>query len=309
MKILLQHLGNGRTTLEDVPAPCTQAGHVLIRTTRSVVSAGTERMLVEFGRGNLLQKARQQPERVQQVLNKMRTDGVLPTIQTVRRKLDQPIPLGYCNAGVVVGVGAGVEGFAVGDRVVSNGHHAEVVSVPKNLVAKIPDDVRDEDAAFAPLAAIALHGFRLSEARVGDTVVVIGLGLVGTLAGHWASIAGCRVIGFDVSAAAVERPVPFDIQAYNLTTANAEAVVRSLTGGRGADVVLVCTSTASADPLNTAVTVCRAGGSVVLIGTAGIELQRRPLFDKEIRLQVSRNTRGAASTTRYSTRGGRPVET
>lgn len=303
MKILLQHLGNGRTTLEEVPAPGIQAGHVLIRTTCSVVSSGTERMLVEFGKGNLLQKAQQQPERVRQVLNKMRTDGVLPTIQTVRRKLNQPIPLGYCNAGLVIGVGEGVTGVAVGDRVASNGPHAEIVSVPKNLVAKIPDDVRDEAAAFAPLAAIALHGFRLSEARVGETVVVIGLGLVGTLAAQWASIAGCRIIGFDVSAEAVARPTSFDMRAFNSSTADAEAVVCSLTGGRGADVVLVCTSTASADPLNTAVAVCRAGGSVVLIGTAGIELPRRPLFDKEIRFQVSRSYGPGRYDSAYETGG------
>ncbi len=304
MKILLQHLGSGRTTLEEVPAPGVQAGHVLVRTTCSVVSPGTERMLVEFGKGNLLQKARQQPERVRQVLNKMRTDGVLPTIQTVRRKLDQPIPLGYCNAGVVIGVGEGVTGLAVGDRVASNGPHAEIVSVPKNLVVKIPDDVRDEDAAFAPLAAIALHGLRLSEARVGETVVIIGLGLVGTLAAQWASIAGCRVIGFDLSAEAVERPISFDMRAFNSTTADAEAVVRSLTGGRGADVVLVCTSTASAEPLNTAVAVCRAGGSVVLVGTAAIELPRRPLFDKEIRFQVSRSYGPGRYDPRYEAGGG-----
>lgn len=303
MKILLQHLGNGRTFLQEVPAPSPQHGHLLIRTTCSVVSPGTERMLVEFGKGNLLQKARQQPERVRQVLNKMRTDGVLPTVQAVRRKLDQPIPLGYCNAGVVIGIGAGVEGFAIGDRVASNGYHAEVVSVPKNLVAKIPDDVRDEDAAFAPLAAIALHGFRLSEARVGETVVVIGLGLVGTLAAQWAAIAGCRVVGFDVRAAAVERIAAVGMPAYDLAAANAEAVVRSATGGRGADAVLICTSTTGAEPLHTAAAVCRAGGSVVLLGTASIEISRRPFFDKEIRFQVSRSYGPGRYDTTYE-RGG-----
>jgi len=288
MKILLQHLGNGKTFLQSVPAPSLQKGHVLIRTTCSVVSPGTERMLVDFGKGNLLQKARQQPERVRQVLNKMRTDGLLPTLQIVRRKLDQPIPLGYCNAGVVIGVGEGVEGFSVGDRVASNGHHAEVVSVPKNLVAKIPDDVPDEEAAFAPLAAIALHGFRSSGAGVGDTVLVIGLGLVGTLAAQWALIAGCKVLGFDVNDDAVLRSNK-EFPAYNNATTDAEAVVRSQTGGRGADAVLVCTATESTGPLQTAAAVCRAGGSVMLLGTAGIELPRRALFDKEIKFGVSRS--------------------
>lgn len=289
MKILLQHLGNGRTYLEDVPAPSLEPGHVLIRTVCSVVSPGTERMLTDFGRGNWIQKARQQPERVQQVLNKARTDGLLPTIQSVRNKLDTPISLGYCNAGVVIGVGEGVDGYSVGDRVASNGPHAEIVSVAKNLVAKIPDDVSDEEAAFAPLSAIALHGFRISGASVGETVVVIGLGLVGTLAAQWAGAAGCGVIGFDIAEDAVQRGKKFFRSTYNSADANADAIVRAMTGGRGADAVLVCTATDSAAPLQTAASVCRAGGHVVLIGTAGIELPRRPFFDKELKFSVSRS--------------------
>jgi predicted dehydrogenase len=289
MKILLQHLGNGRTTLEEVPAPGIQTGHVLIRTTRSVVSPGTERMLVEFGKGNLLQKAQQQPERVRQVLNKMRTDGVLPTIRAVRHKLDQPIPLGYCNAGLVIGVGAGVNGFSIGDRVACNGAHAEVVSVSKNLVTKIFDDVPDEEAAFAPLAAIALHGYRLGSTSVGETVVIIGLGVVGLLAAQWAALAGCLVIGFDVSDTAVERARKLGIAAHNSGTGTAAAIIEAYTNGRGADAVLVCTTTQSREPLDTAAALCRRRGKVVLLGTADIQLNRRTFFDKELQFEVSRS--------------------
>src|SRR5882672_235471 len=158
---LLQNLGNGETLVADVPAPAITDGTLLIATRRSLVSAGTERMLVDFGRGSLLDKARQQPEKVKMVLDKVRTDGLFATIEAVRSKLDQPLALGYCNVGEVIEVGRGVEGFALGDRVASNGPHAQVVRVPRNLCAKVPDQVDDETAAFTVLSAIALQGIRL----------------------------------------------------------------------------------------------------------------------------------------------------
>src|SRR5918992_3265 len=178
MKQILQNLNTGKTLLEEVPCPHAQSGHLLIRTAISLISAGTERMLVEFGKASLIEKARQQPDKVHMVLDKVKTDGLLPTFEAVRNKLDQPLPLGYCNAGVVIGVGAGVMGFAVGDRVVSSGKHAEVVSVPVNLCAKVPDKVSDEEAAFTAIGAIALQGIRLVQPTLGEAVVVTGLGLI-----------------------------------------------------------------------------------------------------------------------------------
>ena len=175
MKQIIQDLKSGETILEDVPSPMVSKGKVLIKTTRTLVSLGTERMLVEFGRANYLQKARQQPERVKSVLDKIKTDGLGPTYAAISSKLSQPIPLGYCNVGTVIEVGEGVTEFQVGDRVASNGPHAEFVIVSKNLVAKIPDIVDDEDAAFTVIGAIALHGIRLVNPTIGETVVVIGI--------------------------------------------------------------------------------------------------------------------------------------
>ena len=161
MKQILQSLKTGATEVADVPCPSMRRGDLLIRTTRTLVSVGTERMLVEFGKAGWIEKARQQPDKVKMVLDKIRTDGLMPTLEAVFNKLDQPLPLGYCNVGVALDVGAGVTGFAAGDRVVSNGHHAEVVSVPKNLCAKVPDAVTDDEAAFTVIGAIGLQGIRL----------------------------------------------------------------------------------------------------------------------------------------------------
>lgn len=200
MKQILQNLNSGKTIIEDVPAPSVRAGHVLIASTTSLVSAGTERMLLEFGKANLLDKARQQPDKVRMVFNKVRTDGIGPTIKSVKAKLDQPLPLGYSNVGTVIAVGNGVPGFSVGDRVVSNGHHAEVVCVPANLCARIPSGVNDESATFTILGAIALQGIRLLQPTIGENVVVTGLGLIGLLTVQLLRANGCNVLGIDPDA-------------------------------------------------------------------------------------------------------------
>ena len=197
MKQIIQNLKNGDTILEDVPVPMPRNGEVLIKTSCSLISLGTERMLVEFGKAGWINKARQQPDRVKMVLNKIKTDGLRPTIETVFNKLGQPLPLGYCNSGVVAAVGKGVSEVKVGDRVASNGNHAEYVSVPQNLVAKIPDVVPDEDAAFTVIGAIGLQGIRLVNPGFGETVAVIGLGLIGQITAQLLKANGCRVIGID----------------------------------------------------------------------------------------------------------------
>ena len=178
MKQILQNLKTGEMELVNVPCPSPGIGMVLIQTTRSLISAGTERMLVEFSQRNLLQTARSQPERVKQVMDKMRTDGIMPTLEAVFRKLDEPLPLGYCNAGRVLAVGSGVSDLAPGGRVASNGNHAEIVCVSRNLVAKIPEGVTDESAAFTVMGAIALQGVRLSMPTLGERFMVFGMGLL-----------------------------------------------------------------------------------------------------------------------------------
>jgi threonine dehydrogenase-like Zn-dependent dehydrogenase len=194
MKRLIQNLKTGRTYLEDVPVPSPGRGQVLIKTACSLVSLGTERMLVEFGKANLLQKARQEPDKVRQVLDKIRSDGLMPTIDAVFKRLDEPLPLGYCNAGVITETGPGLTGFQVGDRVASNGKHAEFVYVPESLCAKIPESVTDEEAAFTVIGAIGLQGIRLCAPTLGETIVVVGLGLIGLITAQFLWRVGTLVI-------------------------------------------------------------------------------------------------------------------
>ena len=218
MKQILQSLKSGVTDVAEIPAPGASRGQVLIHTTRTLISAGTERMLVEFGKANLLDKARQQPDKVKMVLAKVRTDGLMPTVNSVRNKLDQPMPLGYCNVGVVADTGAGVVTVSIGDRVISNGAHSQVVSVPINLCARIPDGVSDDEASFTVLGAIALQGIRLVAPTLGEAVVVTGLGLIGLLAVQLLRAAGCRVLGLDFDPAKLALAREFGAETVDLAS-------------------------------------------------------------------------------------------
>ena len=285
MKQVLQELGSGATELLDVPIPRCKRGGVLIRTTRSLVSLGTERMLVQFGRSNYLEKARQQPEKVKEVFAKVRTDGLLPTVEAVRRKLNDPIPLGYCNVGIVVEVGSGVTRFAVGDRVVSNGPHAEYVAVPENLCARIPDGVSDEEAAFTVVGAIGLQGIRLVEPTFGESVVVFGLGLIGLLAAQLLVANGCRVIGIEPDSAKRKLAEQLGVRAIG-TEATVESVTQ-LTEGHGADAVVITASAKGNAIVSQAARMSRKRGRIVLIGVVGLELSRGEFYEKELSFQVS----------------------
>ncbi|MGX1308054.1 putative dehydrogenase/threonine dehydrogenase-like Zn-dependent dehydrogenase [Amorphus suaedae] len=288
MKQVLQSLRDGRTEVADVPVPLASPGHVLIRTERSLVSAGTERMLVEFGKGNLIEKARQQPDKVRQVLAKVRTDGIGPTMETVRAKLDQPLALGYCNAGTVIEVGTGVVGFVPGDRVASNGKHAEIVSVPANLCAKIPDGVSSEAAAFTVAGAIALQGIRLVGPTLGETVVVTGLGLIGLMAVQLLRSHGARVLGIDYAADKLALARSFGAETVDLSAgSDPVAAAVAFSRGRGVDAVLVTASTKSNEPMHQAALMCRQRGRIVLVGVTGLELSRADFYEKELTFQVS----------------------
>ena len=288
MKQLLQHLGNGKTTVADVPRPAVAPGTLLIRTSASLISAGTERMLVDFGRASLIDKVRQQPDKVAQVLDKMRTDGVAATLDAVRSKLDQPIALGYCNVGRVAEVGAGVNGFAVGDRVASNGKHAEVVVVPRNLCARVPDSVDDDRAAFTVLGAIALQGVRLAQPTLGESVAVIGLGLVGLLTVQILRANGCRVLGIDLDASRLELARGFGAETVDLGKgADPLAAAAAFSRGLGIDAVLITASTSSSEPVAQAAKMCRKRGRIVLVGVTGLELSRADFYEKELSFQVS----------------------
>ncbi len=288
MKQILQNLKNGVTELAEVPCPSAGRGSLLISTTCSLVSAGTERMLVDFGKAGLLAKARQQPDKVRMVLDKVRTDGLMPTVAAVRNKLDQPLPLGYCNVGRVLEAGAGVAGFAPGDRVASNGKHAEVVRVPVNLCVRVPDGVSDEQAAFTVVGAIALQGIRLARPTLGETVVVTGLGLIGLLTVQLLRANGCRVLGIDFDSRKLEVARQFGAETVNLAVGEDPlAVAERFSRGRGVDAVLITAATKSSEPVHQAALMCRKRGRIVLVGVTGLELSRADFFEKELSFQVS----------------------
>ncbi|MBT5923740.1 MAG: zinc-binding dehydrogenase, partial [Cellvibrionales bacterium] len=286
MKQVLQNLKTGDTILEDVPCPTLGSGSVLIQTTSTLVSAGTERMLVDFGKGNLIQKARSQPDKVKQVLEKVQTDGLMPTIDAVKNKLDTPLPLGYCNVGRVLE--SRTDAFSIGQRVVSNGKHAEMVAVPKNLCAAIPDSVDDESAAFTVIGAIALQGIRLIKPTLGETVVVTGLGLIGLVAVQLLRAHGCRVLGIDYDAEKVAIAKQLGAEVVNLSAGQDPiAVAEQYSRGRGVDAVLITASTKSNDPIHQAATMCRQRGRIVLVGVVGMEMSRADFYEKELSFQVS----------------------
>lgn len=288
MKQVLQDLGKGTSILADVPRPRCKAGHILIQTRGSLISVGTERMLVDFGRANILDKARQQPDKVKDVLQKVKTDGLAPTIEAVRSKLAEPLPMGYSNVGTVLEIGSGVSGFKVGDRVVSNGPHAEVVCVPKNLCAKIPDNVSDEDAAFTVVGAIALQGVRLAQPTFGETVVVVGLGLIGLITVQLLKANGCRVLGVDFDADKLSMAQAFGAETVNLANGEDQvAAAENFSRGLGVDAVIITASTKSNDPMHYAAQMCRQRGRIILVGVVGLELQRSDLYEKELTFQVS----------------------
>lgn len=288
MKQILQSLKTGVTKTAEVPCPAIQRGQILIRSSVTLVSAGTERMLVEFGKAGWIDKARQQPDKVRMVLDKIKTDGLMPTVEAVFNKLDQPLPLGYCNVGAVLDIGSGVTGFAIGERVVSNGKHAEAVCVPVNLCAKVPESVADEDAAFTVLGAIALQGIRLVNPTLGETVVVTGLGLIGLMTVQLLRAHGCRVLGLDFDPLKLALARQFGAETVDLGVGQdplAAALV--LSRGRGVDAVLITASTKSNEPVHQAAQMCRKRGRIVLVGVTGLELSRADFFEKELSFQVS----------------------
>ncbi|MCX8212260.1 MAG: bi-domain-containing oxidoreductase [Lewinella sp.] len=287
MKQIIQHLSSGETILAELPAPAIRSGQLLIKTHRTLVSLGTEKMLVDFGKAGWISKARSQPEKVKQVLEKIKSDGLKPTLDAVFRKLGEPLPLGYCNAGEVIGVGRGVSGFQIGDRVVSNGNHAEIVSVPVNLVARIPDGVSYEDAAFTVIGAIALQGIRLVNPTFGETVVVTGMGLIGLVASQLLKANGCRVIGLDFDQGKLDRAAAWGIETINVGKDDAVGGVMQLTDGVGTDAVLITASAKTNDIISQAAQMSRQKGRIVLVGVVGLDIQRSDFFAKELSFSVS----------------------
>ena len=281
---LLQNL---ETILEEVPAPMVRKGFLLIQTHRSLVSLGTEKMLVEFGKSNLISKARQQPDKVKQVLDKIKTDGLMPTLEAVFNKLGEPLPLGYCNVGKVIAVGEGVSEFKIGDRVASNGHHAEFVCIPKNLVAHIPDEVSDEEATFTVIGSIGLQGIRLLNPALGETIVVIGMGLIGLLTAQLLIANGCKVIGVDIDDEKLNLSKQWGVIPFNPKTGDVVKFVESITGNTGADGVIITASAKTDDIISQAAKMSRKRGRIILVGVIGLNISRAEFYEKELSFQVS----------------------
>lgn len=273
--------------------PALRPGWVLVANRYSLLSAGTERSKVELGQKNLLGKARSRPDLVRQVVDKARVEGVSAAVATTRDRLNAVAPIGYSSAGVVLEVAEGVEGLAPGDRVACAGEgwatHAEVIAVPKNLVARVPEEVDLADAAYATVGAIALHGVRRSAVNVGEWIGVVGLGLVGQLAARIAAAAGCGVIGIDLDSAAVELARTGGALAFERTDATLEAGVRHATGGLGLDAVLVCAAAASNDPLQLAARIARDRGRIVVVGDVPVSVDRALMYRKELEVRLSRS--------------------
>jgi predicted dehydrogenase/threonine dehydrogenase-like Zn-dependent dehydrogenase len=293
MKQVAQRPRDGRLTVIDAPVPHLRPGWLLVENRCSLISAGTERSKVELGGKGLVGKARARPDLARKVVDRARAEGVRSAVGTARERLDALTPIGYSSAGVVVTVGEGVEGLAPGDRVACAGggwaNHAEVVAVPRNLVARIPAGLSFEAAAYTTLGAIALHGVRRAEAAVGERIGVVGLGLVGQLALRIVSAAGCTAIGIDVDASAVELARRSGTLAFSRDDPSIEASTREATAGLGLDAVLVCASSTSADPLALAVRLARDRGRLVVVGDVPVEASRALLYEKELDLRLSRS--------------------
>lgn len=291
MKQLLQNMRDGKTVVEEVPVPGPRAGMALVKVSASLVSAGTERMLVEFAEKSLAGKARSRPDLVRQLIDKAKREGLLTTLEAAFNRLDHPMPLGYSSAGTIVALGDGLEGFKLGQRVACAGGgyavHAEYNLVPRNLLTPLPEGVDFEAAAFTTLGAIALHGFRLAEAQLNERVLVIGLGLLGLLSVQIAAAAGCRVFGVDTNPQRVQLAHQFGISACSRQTAVEEAGAFTL--NRGFDVVLICADTASNDPVELAGALARDRGRVVATGAVGLNIPRKVYYEKEINFINSRS--------------------
>jgi len=291
MKQIVQNMKSGETQIVDIPIPIIQPGFLLIRTAASLVSAGTERMLVSFAEKNLLGKAQSRPDLMKQVVDKAKREGILTTLNTAFNRLDQPITLGYSSAGTVMQVGEGVDGFKPRDRVVCAGGsyavHAEYALVPKNLTAHLPKEVEFESGAFATIGAIALNGIRLANPQVGEMSAVIGMGLLGLLTAQILTASGCEVIGMDISSERLAFAQKVGIKAE--INKNIKEKFIQMTHGRGFDHVFICADTTSNEPIELAGEIARDRANIVAIGAVGMDIPRKQYYEKELTFKIARS--------------------
>lgn len=305
MKQILQNLKTGITEVSEVPIPQVQPKCALVQTASSLVSAGTERMLVDFAQKNLLEKAHSRPDMVKQVLDKAKRDGIVPSIQSAFNRLDQPIILGYSSAGTIITCGEDLTGFKPGDRVVcaggSHAVHAEFANVPQNLLAHLPENVDFDEGAFSTLGAIGLNGIHLAKIQLGENVAVIGLGLLGLITAKLAMVAGCKVFGIDTNENRVRFARKVGIPSSLRSTAGKASIAS--TNGRGFDAVLICADTPNSDTVVLAGEIARDRGHVISLGVVGIDLPRKPYYEKELFFQVSRSSGPGRYDEKYEEKG------
>ena len=309
MKQIVQNARSGEFGLRTVPAPRVRPGHLLVRTRASLISAGTERLTVGFARKSLFEKARARPDLVRKTIGKARRDGLAETARAVMTRLDEPLPLGYSAAGVTVEVGAGLEGrYRPGQRVAVAGaglaNHAELNVVPDNLVAPVPDGVADEEACYATLCAIALHGVRLTRPELGAWCAVVGVGLVGQLAAQLLTLSGVRVLALDFDTGRLELAGRLGAEElYDLNGGDPRAAAMAATGGLGCDAVVIAAATESSAPFEAAAQVARDRAVISLIGYTGTAFPYREFMRKELTVTVSRSYGPGRYDPDYEARG------
>lgn len=288
MKQVIQNMKDGKTSTVDIPYPSISSNQIIIKTKTSLISSGTEKMLVDFGKSSYIGKAKQQPEKVKMVIDKLKTDGFSATYESVQSKLNQPLPLGYSNVGEVLEIGSEVEDFKVGDIVISNGPHAEICKISKNLCAKVPAGVDIDSAAFVVLGSIALQGIRLATPTIGEKFVVMGAGLIGLLAVQILVANGCKVLALDFDSSRLKLAEEFGAETLLLGD-EADPVKTGLafSNGKGVDGVIITATTQSDDPIKNAANMSRQRGRIILIGVVGMQLDRSDFYEKELTFQVS----------------------
>ena len=301
MRQVVQEIRSGKTTVRTIPDPIAAPGQVLVGTVASLVSAGTERYVVDLAKKSLIGKARARPDQVRRVLEKVRQEGLASTATQVLAKLDEPMPLGYSSAGVVLECGRGVQEFKPGDRVACAGPHAGIVSVSRNLCARIPEGVTFEQAAYTSVAAIGLEGIRLAKVSLGERVLVIGLGLIGQICVCLLKAQGCRVFGTDVDPKKLELARLLGADAVGL--GSPIAPVKAFSDQFGVDAVVITAATPSNEPIEFAAEVCRPKGRIVLVGVIGLNLPRAPFFAKELEFTVSSSLGPGRSDPLYEEKG------
>ena len=301
MKEVVQEVRSGATVVRDMPAPSVGSAQVLVATSVSVISAGTERYVVDLAKKSLLGKARERPDHVKRVLQKVRSEGLLTTLEQVRAKLDEPIALGYSASGVVLECGWGVQEFKAGDRVACVAPHGGVTATGRNLCARIPDGVRMEAAAYTSIASIGLQGVRLAHATLGESVLVIGLGLIGQICVALLKAQGCRVFGIDLDQAKLELALEFGADA--VAKGSPLDAVKAFSGGAGIDAVVITAASPSNGPIEFAAEACRTRGRIVLVGVVGLDLPRPPFFEKELEFTVSSSLGPGRNDPSYEEKG------